>query len=784
MPQGMRSSLAMARQQQQQQGARDRLESSIIDVESVDEPDHVDEQAREQATVRESFQQEGNNHKKFGGGDELRDEPNNNDPNDGGGAVIVSGSLVWLVCLAILGVILGATGTVLGIVNMVNDDDGDDGVKFIQDTSDTNDETAKVSLIKVIEDRGYINCGTGDAASPGFLVENGNTAVGMEVDLCRMTASAIFNGQIVDPATGEDRYRIVRVPTVDRWKLLDQGDIDILFGATYNMERDVYEPSVGKGFAFTFPYFFDGLTMGGIPANVDCAENFDFNSTEVCEQTLVCVSEGTTHEQILDGLIPPENLIVLPSSQVGFPSRCNVQASESAYIGPEAVKANGYLGEYKLGTELLSQEPISIVVTEADPTFRDLIEWLIQALIFAEEESISKANSFKLGPTYVFGGNETNPHPTLEKVFENAVAFRGNYGEMYNFNLQSFLPRGGMNKLNTGTSPIMLAFPLGDVDVLGPEIERLSPTVAAIKARGFLNCGVNIRKGFADFDTVTRQWSGFDVELCQAIAAALFDGVPQVVYTDLPASERFKVLAQGRVDVLARLTTWTLSRDVKEPGTGVGLSFSYPYFQDGLKFGGVGEYTGCADRRDIISCQDLKVCVLSGTSFEKRVKELYTINYVETKFTFQEMIAALNDGSCNAIAGGFHDVARETIFERGYDNPGEYTVGENVFSKDPLALTTLQDDALWADFVKWVFFALIYAEENGITQETATLMPRIKLFGPLRTNAFFHAVNVVGNYGELYDRNFDSLVPRGGMHLLNAGIFGPMQRAPPGIAVE
>jgi len=348
--------------------------------------------------------------------------------------------------------------------------------------------------------------------------------------------------------------------------------------------------------------------------------------------------------------------------------------------------------------------------------------------------------------------------------------------------MQNYLPRGGMNQLNRGNSPIIFSFPFGETDVVAPQIEVSSPTVAAIKERGFLNCGVSLRKGFAVFDDTTKTWSGFDVELCRAIAAALFDGVDRVAYTDLPAAQRFQALANKRVDVLARLTTWTLSRDVKEPSTGVGLSFSSPYFHDGLKFGGLGYYTSCADNVDVISpvCQDLKICLLEGTTIFTRVKELFRNVYIFPQLTFQEIIAGLNDGSCNAIAGGFHDVALDSVRERGYIGAAIYSVGENLFSKDPLALTTRQDDPVWSDFVKWIFWALVYAEENFVHQATASAMPRIKLFGPLRTNAFYHAVNLVGNYGELYNRNFADLVPRGGMHELNVE-FEPMLRALPGI---
>lgn len=156
---------------------------------------------------------------------------------------------------------------------------------------------------------------------------------------------------------------------------------------------------------------------------------------------------------------------------------------------------------------------------------------------------------------------------------------------------------------------------------------------------------------------------------------------------------------------------------------------------------------------------------------------MYRDEYISPRLTFHEIIDSLNDGTCNAVAGGFQDVATENIRERGYLGP--YEVGVKRYSKDPLAITTRQDDPVWSDFVRWVYWSLVYGQEEGIFQVNATLMPRTTLFGPLRTNSFYHAVNAVGNYGELYDRNFGNLISRGGVHSINRG-DGPQMVSLPG----
>lgn len=345
-----------------------------------------------------------------------------------------------------------------------------------------------------------------------------------------------------------------------------------------------------------------------------------------------------------------------------------------------------------------------------------------------------------------------------------------------------FIPRGGMNRINGGDTGLLYSFPFGNLQSVGTDIEQTSPTIRAIRQRGFLNCGVNNRKGFASFDPVTRSWSGFDVELCRAIAAAVFEGVDHVVYSDLPTSERFKVLADGRVDVLARLTTWTMQRDILEPSSNAAFSFASPYFHDGVQFAGVPPFDQCAETLDVFSpsCQALKFCVLDGSTSHDKLSQLFHGKYYTTKLIFDEIIDALNDGSCNAIAGGFHDVAVSTIREKGYAGP--YQVRETRFSKDPLGIVTRQDDGdvVWSNFVRWINWALIYAEENNITQATAIDMPRSTLFGPLRSETFFHVVNTVGNYGEMYERNFAELVHRGGLNALNDN-NGPQMYALAGI---
>jgi hypothetical protein len=130
------------------------------------------------------------------------------------------------------------------------------------------------------------------------------------------------------------------------------------------------------------------------------------------------------------------------------------------------------------------------------------------------------------------------------------------------------------------------------------------------------------------------------------------------------------------------------------------------------------------------------------------------------------------------IAGGVVDVSLTSIRTAGYDGP--YQTGSSRYSKDPLALVTRQDDPQFSKFVYWIVASIFYAEESGIDQGNASLMPVVTLFGPLYFNMFINAVGAVGNYGEIYSRQAQSDVPRGGLNEINELLSGPQHYPLPG----
>ncbi|MEA5541796.1 amino acid ABC transporter substrate-binding protein [Limnoraphis robusta Tam1] len=281
-----------------------------------------------------------------------------------------------------------------------------------------------------------------------------------------------------------------------------------------------------------------------------------------------------------------------------------------------------------------------------------------------------------------------------------------------------------------------------------------------VKNRGKLVCGVD--GGIPGFSFVDQngQYSGLDVDVCKAVAAAIFNDPNAVEYRNLDSTERFEALKSGEVDMLSRNTTWTITRD-----TSVGMEFAPTTFYDGQ---------GMLVRREsgITSLEDFAgraVCVEAGTTTELNLTDNMRKRGVqfETK-TFQQAdpaYAAYAEGACDGMTSDKSQlVARRSTLP----NPDEHILLDVTMSKEPLGPVTINNDSAWFDVVKWTTYALIEAEELGINQGNVDQLktsqdPTIKRFLGLEgdlgqglglTNEFAaNIIKQVGNYGEIYERN-------------------------------
>jgi general L-amino acid transport system substrate-binding protein len=312
-------------------------------------------------------------------------------------------------------------------------------------------------------------------------------------------------------------------------------------------------------------------------------------------------------------------------------------------------------------------------------------------------------------------------------------------------------------------------------------------TLDQVKQRGSLNCGVNA--GLAGFSAPDDKgnWTGIDVDYCKAIAAAVLGDANKVKYVPTTAKERFTALQSGEVDVLIRNTTWTIARD-----SSLGLIFAGVNYYDGQGFM-VKASLGVKSAKEL---NGATVCVQTGTTTELNLADYFKAN----NMTYKPVVFEKLDETVQAYLSGRCDVY--TTDQSGLysirvqqPKPEDHVVLPEIISKEPLGPSVRQGDDQWLTVVKWVHFALINAEEAGITQGNVDQMltstnPDIKrMLGKdgdlgkgisLDNDWVVKIIKAVGNYGEVFERNVGSgsrlKIDRG----LNAlWTKGGLQYAPP-----
>ncbi|UTP37790.1 amino acid ABC transporter substrate-binding protein [Phenylobacterium sp. LH3H17] len=288
-----------------------------------------------------------------------------------------------------------------------------------------------------------------------------------------------------------------------------------------------------------------------------------------------------------------------------------------------------------------------------------------------------------------------------------------------------------------------------------------SPTLAAIKTRGYLNCGVHPGlSGFA-FRDDRGTWRGFDVDTCRAVAAATLGDAKAVRYLAVTAQDRFSALQGGQIDILSRNTSWTFARD-----TSLGLDFPAITYYDGqgfmvpkaLSLSSADELTGA------------RICVQSGTASEANLADYFRargLKYTPVVVSSEaDARTAYQAEKCDAFSA---DVAALASARSVMNSPGAHVILPTVISKEPLGPVVRQDDPVWTDIVRWTVYAVILAEEYGIDSKSAPealktstdvrvrrLLGAQDAFGPmlgLPQDWAYQAIVQVGAYDEVFARN-------------------------------
>jgi general L-amino acid transport system substrate-binding protein len=322
---------------------------------------------------------------------------------------------------------------------------------------------------------------------------------------------------------------------------------------------------------------------------------------------------------------------------------------------------------------------------------------------------------------------------------------------------------------------------------LVPGAVSAAETLRAVKERGTLNCGVS--QGLPGFSSVDENnaWTGFDVDFCRAVAAAIFDDPSKVTFMPLDAASRFTALQSNQIDVLSRNSTWTMSREGS-----LGLMFAGVAYYDGQGF---------LLRRDAqidtaLALGGKTVCTQAGTTTELNLSDYFHANEMALKVlafvTVDEVLKAYDDRKCDVMTS---DVSQLYALRLKLAAPDSHIILPEVISKEPLGPAVRQGDDQWLNMIKWTLYSLINAEELGV--KSTAIDAAVKSSNPgirrlIGTEGEFgeqmgltkdwaaRALRAVGNYGEVYERNLGTQsrlgIPRG----LNAlWTQGGIQYAPP-----
>ncbi len=316
-----------------------------------------------------------------------------------------------------------------------------------------------------------------------------------------------------------------------------------------------------------------------------------------------------------------------------------------------------------------------------------------------------------------------------------------------------------LRKLGAGAAAFVMAGLFAGTAYAGP-------TVDSIKQRGQLRCGVNTGlAGFSSPDSAGK-WSGLDVDICRAVAAAVLGDANKVAYTPLSTQQRLTALQSGEIDILSRNTTWSLTRDTQ------GMDFGPVVYYDGQGFM-VRKDLGVKSAKEL---NGATICVQPGTTTELNLSDWFRANNLTFKSvvieSLDEVSAAYFAGRCDAFTTDGSQLAslRASVAQK----PDDHVILPELISKEPLAPVVRHGDDQWLDIVKWTVYALLEAEEKGIT--AANVDEKLKSTDPtiqrmlgaqagmgtalgLDDKWAYRAIKSVGNYGEIFDRHVGKASP-------------------------
>jgi ABC-type amino acid transport substrate-binding protein len=355
-------------------------------------------------------------------------------------------------------------------------------------------------------------------------------------------------------------------------------------------------------FAFSTPYLYSTLTFGGDKKYIDCLLQYWTNDTSylenaVCADIRICVRKGSYLAQKVSDMLDDSFTVTTSLTVENFYGRygsgdCTVLAADQFQVSKNVTSrylVDTNFDNYTTTVNLIpiKSEPIGMITRKDDITWSDFVNYVVYGLIYSERKGYTRAETLA-NPDAIYYAEWDGFGADYKDMFLVSNQAVGPLGEIYERNLEQFVPRQTINTINNGLmGGVIYSMSLGNLTgSIGLEPDQNS-TLQKIQDRNSLNCGVNFAAVFAEKtlsnDGSSYIFSGFDVDFCRALSAAIFDGDPdRVNYIDLSTSERFDALQNGTVDVLSRVTTITPNRDIL-------YTFSQPTFFDTFLLGGLSQ---------------------------------------------------------------------------------------------------------------------------------------------------------------------------------------------------
>lgn len=414
--------------------------------------------------------------------------------------------------------------------------------------------------LEIVQERGHVRCGRG-------LWSKRQSGADLYTDLCRSMAAVLFGNP--------DNTEEVIVTGSDRFQMLHGRDVDLLlYGDTHTIEREVHEKSTGSGFTFSSPYYYDGLSYYGDESFVKCAEQRKRYAE--CSSLRICTYEGSTTKDFLKTNFPSDFLEVAPSlvqaMEMMRDGKCKVMAANrmSLLLNIES-SGDNLVGNFVVGEDVMTKEPYAVVTRNDHAEFSDIINWVVQALFYGEEQGLTKNSSRCQGYADLMGN-------ITDLNFLNAVYCVGNYAEIFHGDESN----RGLNRINNGSTGMLYAIPFGELKhEIDQEGDPVDTILHSIRNNGTLDCGIIIPDEYDDGEGTAREkLVGMSKDYCRTVAAALFNGNFESVNLwefSEGDDDSYRALNNGTVDVLSGARIERKNDFRSSPSLG-GFHFSTPYY--------------------------------------------------------------------------------------------------------------------------------------------------------------------------------------------------------------